>query len=108
MQPQTLYIVERHYGKLGNEWTGDNLRTRAQLVADIASGQLECVTRIIEISLDVPDCGRWRDVTEDVARDVHELLRTRGCGCPSTLVDFIDEHVGVAEAAKLDYRAGVE
>ena len=107
MQPQTLYIIERHYGKLGNEWTGDNLRTRTQLVADIATGQLECVTRIIEISLDVPDCGRWRDVTEDVIRDVHNRLWTRSDPCPVHLVDLIDEHVGVSEAAKLDYRAGV-
>lgn len=62
-------------------------------VHDIASGELENVDRVY--------CGNlamnsFQDVTEDVARAVLNYQLDRGCEVEGPVLDFCEEHLGVA------------
>jgi hypothetical protein len=104
--PSPLYFVECDFGRIGRAFIEcDRDRTsHAHVVAGIAAGEIERPLTVLEVIEAENAC---RDVTEDVARDVHALLLRQGHGCPARLRDFIDQHVGLSEADRLDAGAGV-
>lgn len=92
-----LFFVEIDYGKLGKSFreTDRNTSSRDQVVADILSGELDCVIKVLEI---FEDEGTCRDVTEDIAQLVFEKAEIVADdeGEPSFghLQDFLEEHFG--------------
>jgi hypothetical protein len=104
--PSPLYFVECDFGRIGRAFIEcDRDRSSLdQVVADIAAGQIERPLVVLEVIEAEKSC---RDVTEDVARDVYALLARQGHGCPPRLRDFIDQHVGLSEADRLDAGAGL-
>ena len=68
-----LYFVEADFGRHGRAFveTDRDSNSRKQVVTDIAQGQLENVIQVLEI---VEDEGSCRDVTEDIACEVRDLL----------------------------------
>ena len=67
--------------------------SRAETIADILTGQVEDVQRVIEFN---PVEGTARDVSEDIAREVAGLL-TEPVG-RRDLRDFLEEQLGVGTA----------
>lgn len=62
-----LYIILRDFGKLGFESVSDPEATRASIIDDIASGQIDRVVSVIEVFADE---GHSRDVTDDIREAV--------------------------------------
>ena len=104
--PAPLYFVECDFGRIGRAFIecDRDRSSAAQVVADIAAGEIERPLTVLEVIEAEKSC---RDVTEDIARDVHALLSRQGHGCPPRLRDFIDAHMGLSEADRLDAGAGL-
>ena len=104
--PAPLYFVECDFGRIGRTFIecDRDRSSHAQVVGDIAAGEIERPLVVLEVIEAENAC---RDVTEDIAREVHERLRRQGSGCPARLRDFIDRYVGLSEADRLDAGAGV-
>ncbi|HEY0570076.1 MAG TPA: hypothetical protein VGD16_00910 [Enterovirga sp.] len=67
--------------------------SRAETIADILTGQVEDVQRVIEFN---PVEGTARDASEDIAREIAGLL-TEPVG-RRDLRDFLEEQLGVGTA----------
>ena len=67
--------------------------SRAETIADILTGQVEDVQRVIEFN---PVEGTAHDVSEDIAREVAGLLTEPVGRCD--LRDFLEEQLGVGTA----------
>ena len=65
--------------------------TRASIVADIASGEIRDMTRVIEV-------GSGRDVTEDFARAVMQTWAEADEPLTDYQRDFVEQHIGIAAA----------
>lgn len=68
---------------------------RATVVKDIADGQYEGLTQVIEIN---PVEGTCRDVTEDIAFEVSALWSRDGEPLSDWQRDFIEQTIGLAAA----------
>lgn len=68
---------------------------RATVVKDIADGQYESLTQVIEIN---PVEGTCRDVTEDIAWEVSALWSRDGEPLSDWQRDFIEQNIGLAAA----------
>lgn len=68
---------------------------RATVVKDIADGQYEGLTQVIEIN---PVEGTCRDVTEDIAWEVSALWSRDGEPLSDWQRDFIEQTIGIAAA----------
>ena len=104
--PAPLYFVECDFGRIGRAFIecDRDKSSSAQVVADIAAGDIERPLTVLEVIEAEYSC---RDVTEDIAREVYAALARQGHGCPPRLRDFIDQHVGLSEADRLNAEAGV-
>jgi hypothetical protein len=91
-----LYFVEVDYGRSSRVFmeTNRDTNSRQSVVQDIADGQYDRgkVIRVLEI---FEDEGTCRDVTEDIANEVTQLIYRRGSEWPVYLEDFLREHSGV-------------
>jgi hypothetical protein len=101
-----LYFVEADFGRHGRAFveTDRDNNSRSQVIADIAQGQLENVIQVLEI---VEDEGSCRDVTEDIACDVRDLLSRENNGVRGALRDWIDHWCGPSTADQLNAAAGL-
>ena len=101
-----LYFVEADFGRHGRAFveTDRDKNSRAQVIADIAQGQIENVIQVLEI---VEDEGSCRDVTEDIACDVRDLLGKENNGVRGALRDWIDHWCGPSTADQLNAAAGL-
>lgn len=87
---QDIYLVYSDYGQSGrcfNE-TGEESWTRQQVVKDIAAGQMEHVVRVVAMN---PFEGWSRDVTEDIAEAVAEIIRANGHNGDDWLPPIVDD-----------------
>lgn len=66
MSAETRYFIEVRYGR-EFDWIGRD--TMTGLVADMLSGEIENVTRILKADVDE---NTIRDITEDVARHIFD------------------------------------
>jgi hypothetical protein len=101
-----LYFVEADFGRHGRAFveTDRDKNSRKQVIADIAQGQIENVIQVLEI---VEDEGSCRDVTEDIACDVRDLLGKDNNGVRGALRDWIDHWCGPSTADQLNAAAGL-
>jgi hypothetical protein len=101
-----LYFVLADYGDRGHAFVETDIARNSlrQVIVDIATGEIRRPVQILECN---PAEGICRDVTCDIAREVHARLSDRGDGCPDRLRDFIDDNLIAGAADHLDRAAGV-
>jgi hypothetical protein len=68
---------------------------RATVIKDIADGQYEGLTQVIEFN---PAEGICRDVTEDIAREVMTLWARQGEPLRNWQYEFVELHVSMQAA----------
>ena len=85
-----IYIVLDDFGLSAQVWreTNDAEADRATLIKDLLDGQYEAPIRIVAFNTAQ---GWSRDVTDEIARELHQQCADRG-EVPSSLHDFLEEH----------------
>jgi hypothetical protein len=69
---------------------------RGSTVLDIKTGQLENVRRVLSVDLEI----NWsEDVSEDIAREVLALFASDREEPTGSVLDFLEEHLGVEAIA---------
>jgi hypothetical protein len=90
---QTFHIVINNYGELGPAFAETDLG-EADLettITDLMSGQYCDPVRVVAFNT----TEHWsEDASEDVAREIMRRLDLAGGALPSSLVPFVDSHVG--------------
>ena len=90
---QNFYIVVNNYGKLGPAFAETDMG-EADLettITDLMSGQYDDPVRVVAFNTS----ERWsEDASEDVARGIMRRLDLAGGALRSSLVPFVDSHVG--------------
>ena len=90
---QTFYIVINNYGTLGPAFAETDVG-EADLettVTDLMSGQYNDPVRIVAFNTS----EHWsEDASEDVAREIMRRLDLAGGALPSSLVAFVESHLG--------------
>ena len=90
---QNFYIVVNNYGKLGPAFAETDLG-EADLettITDLMTGQYRDPLRVVAFNTS----EHWaEDASEDVAREIMRRLDLAGGALPSSLVPFVDSHVG--------------
>jgi len=90
---QTFYIVVNNYGELGPAFAETDLG-EADLettISDLMSGQYSDPVRVVAFNT----TEHWsEDASEQVAREIVRRLDLAGGALPSSLVPFVDSHVG--------------
>lgn len=82
-----IYIVLEDFGPLGEVWHSCS-SDRETLIGDMLDGQYEEPVRIVAFNTAQ---GWSRDVTEEIARELHQHCTNRG-EIPYSLLDFLEEH----------------
>jgi hypothetical protein len=85
-----VYIVLEDYGPLGRAWrvTNEAGSDRETLIVDMLDGQYEEPVRIVAFNTS----QTWsRDVTEDIANELHQRCTERG-EIPVSLQYFLEEY----------------
>jgi hypothetical protein len=90
---QTFYIVINNYRELGPAFAETDLG-EADLettISDLMSGQYDDPVRVVAFNTS----ERWsEDASEDVEREIMRRLDLAGGALPSSLMPFVDNHVG--------------
>ena len=90
---QTFYIVINNYGTLGPAFAETDLG-EADLettISDLMSGQYNDPVRVVAFNTS----EHWsEDASEDVAREIMRRLDLAGGDLPSSLLAFVDSHLG--------------
>jgi len=90
---QNFYVVVNNYGKLGPAFAETDLG-EADLettISDLMSGQYSDPVRVVAFNT----TEYWsEDASEHVAREIVRRLDLAGGALPSSLVPFVDNHVG--------------
>jgi hypothetical protein len=90
---QTFYIVINNYAKLGPAFAETDVG-EADLettITDLMSGQYSDPVRVVAFNTS----KHWaEDASEDVAREIMRRIDRAGDALPSSLVPFVDRHVG--------------
>ena len=90
---QTFYIVVNNYGKLGPAFaeTGVAEADLESTITDLMTGQYSDPVRVVAFNT----TEHWsQDASEDVALEIMRRLDLAGGALPSSLVPFVDSHVG--------------
>jgi hypothetical protein len=90
---QNFYIVVNNYGKLGPAFaeTGVAEADLETTISDLMSGQYSDPVRVVTFNTS----EHWsEDASEDVAREIMRRFDLAGGALPSSLVPFVDSHVG--------------
>jgi hypothetical protein len=97
---QDVYLVVDDLGRLGRVWReADVAATDFQtVVTDLLDGQY---TNPVGVFCFNADEGWSRDVSEDVARELHRRCDLAGREVPAGLADFIKRHEGPARQLTL-------
>lgn len=102
-----LYFVLADYGHRGHHAFPETDIARnslRQVIVDIATGEISRPIQILECNAAENTC---RDVTSDIAHEVHARLSDGASGCPDHLRDFIDDNLNAGDADRLDMAAGL-
>jgi hypothetical protein len=91
-------IHSRRYGEYLPELPLE-ASTRAAVIADIASGQHDGVSRVM--AFDLPEGTAW-DASEEIAEEVLDRVLDRCGEIPGWCIDFIEKHVGVNTAKRAE------
>jgi hypothetical protein len=85
-----IFIVLDDFGLSAQVWreTNDAEADRATLIRDLLDGQYEAPIRIVVFNTAQ---GWSRDVTDEIASELHQRRADRG-EVPSSLHDFLEEH----------------
>jgi hypothetical protein len=90
---QNFHLVVNNYGTLGPAFAETDLG-EADLettITDLLSGQYSDPVRVVAFNIS----EHWaEDASEDVAREIMRRLDLAGGALPSSLVAFVDSHVG--------------
>jgi hypothetical protein len=90
---QTFHLVVNNYGTLGPAFAETDLG-EADLettIIDLMSGQYSDPVRVVAFNIS----EHWaEDASEDVALEIMRRLDLAGGALPSSLVPFVDSHVG--------------
>jgi hypothetical protein len=90
---QTFYLVINNYGTLGPAFAETDVG-EADLettISDLMSGQYSDPVRVVSFNIS----EHWsEDASEDVALEIMRRLDLAGGALPSSLVPFVDSHVG--------------
>lgn len=102
---EVLHFVKESFGRLGCEWINRDPAdmSRTTVVRDILSGDIAHPVKILEACEEGPI---FRDITEDVAREVYQKLQDAAEACPTRLRDFLDIELGACAADQLDISTG--
>lgn len=97
-----LYFVEIDLGKLGRAFveTSRDSNARKGVVQLIASGEFEKVVTVLEV---IEDEGSCRDVTEDVAREVADLLHASRDRVSRELGTWLQQQIDVTATRTLNF-----
>lgn len=97
------YLIEQDFGRNGRQLLGYPEMTRRNVVECIFSGEWDKLSQVLELG--EPDgiagtSGRWRDISEDIARDVLDLAIADDFGrmCEPART-FVERHLGLQEFA---------
>jgi hypothetical protein len=90
---QTFYIVVNNFGHLGTAFTETDVE-HADLettFSDLMSGQYNDPVRVVAFNT----TEHWsEDASEDIAREIMRRLDLVGGDLPSSLLAFVDSHLG--------------
>jgi hypothetical protein len=90
---QTVYLVVNNFGKLGTAFAETDV-AEADLettITDLMSGQYRDPVRVVAFNT----AEHWaEDASEDVAREILRRLDLAGHELPSSIVAFVDSHLG--------------
>jgi hypothetical protein len=89
---QDVYLVLDDFGgRLGRAWreTDEALTDRATVITDLLVGQYSNPVRVITFNTVE---GWSRDVSEDIADELAQLIAAKDLEMPPSLEDFIDRH----------------
>jgi hypothetical protein len=91
---QTFYLVINNYGTLGPAFAETDVG-EADLettISDLMSGQYSDPVRVVSFNIS----EHWsEDASEDVGLEIMRRLDLAGRALPSSLVPFVDSHVGL-------------
>jgi hypothetical protein len=90
---QTFYLVINNYRKVGTAFAETDLgeANLETTISDLMSGQYDDPVRVLAFNTS----EHWsEDASEDVAREIMRRLDLAGGALPSSLVSFVDSHVG--------------
>ena len=93
--PTIFYIPEIHSGARGGNYFPEmNLHnaTKATVVADIATAQIEDVSRVI--AFDIAAGTSW-DASKEIAHHVLDEILAKHGRVGAWCIDFLEEHLGV-------------
>jgi hypothetical protein len=90
---QTFYLVVNNFGHLGTAFIETDVE-HADLettITDLMSGQCSDPVRVVAFNT----TEHWsEDASEDIAREIVRRLDLAGGALPSSLLPFVDSHVG--------------
>lgn len=87
------FIIEQDFGKYGKQGLINPEDSREDIVRHVYEWQYDGLLRIIELSEPTGLSGKqgaWIDVTEDIAREVRDLLVNEQCVPPYKMRDWLD------------------
>ena len=91
----TVHLVLDDFGRLGRSYreTDEGKADLESLIGDMLGGQFNKPVRIIAFN---PGEGWARDVSEDVAREVHDRAQREVRSVPEAVKEFVEEQIGAA------------
>ena len=95
-----LYFVEANFGKLGTAFVETDRLTnsRANVINNIMSGEWN-VVRVLEVNEDEGTC---RDVSEDLAREICDLVVDSADMPTGDAYEFCEDNLGCRHMADLE------
>jgi hypothetical protein len=90
---QNIYLVMDDLGRFGRVWReADAEHTDLEtVITDLIDGQCSSPVGVFGFN---PHEGWSRDVSEDVAQEIHRRCGLQGRDVPSPLQDFVERHEG--------------
>src|ERR1035438_4137257 len=91
---QTVYLVLKDGGKLGRAYceASEDRSDLETTISDLISGQYDNPVRVVAFNT----AERWsEDVSRDIAREILRRVGLAGDALPSSLEDFVDQHLGL-------------
>jgi hypothetical protein len=91
---QTIYLVLNDFGQLGRAYceASEDRSDLETTISDLISGQYDNPVRVVAFNT----AERWsEDVSRDIAREILRRVGLAGDALPSSLEDFVDQHLGL-------------
>jgi len=92
-QEQTVYLVLNDFGRYGSAYceTSADRTDLETVISDLISGQYDKPVRVVAFNT----AERWsEDVSQSIAREIMRRVGVADGELPSSLVSFVDQHLG--------------